>query len=378
MPDARRPNADRRPDDESDLDAGSDAPLSACPERPLARGPRHPHTHRLLAVIAALGAALAGCAGGGDTNVVTIPTGAGGVGFLPLHMMRERKLIEAEASALGLENLEVRWLDIGGPSIMNDALLSGSVDFITAGPPAFLTLWDRTRGSLDVRGVAALTSLPMYLNTRAEHLRSLEDLREQDKIALTAIKVSIPAIIMQMYAAEHYGPDEAFRFDRYTVSMTHPDGVVAMLAGSSDIDAHFTSPPFHQRERKDPAIRTIMSSNDVMGGATTFTMLSTTSAYREEHPLVYRAVLNALEKSIAMIKDDPSAAADVLMAAGGDAGLTHSELTELLRDPDIEFTTTPSNTMKYAEFMYSIGSIRNRPESWRDLFFPEIHGKPGS
>jgi len=34
--------------------------------------------------------------------------------------------------------------------------------------------------------------------------------------------------------------------------------------------------------------------------------------------------------------------------------------------------------MKYADFMHSIGSIKNRPASWRDLFFPEIHAAPGS
>jgi hypothetical protein len=28
--------------------------------------------------------------------------------------------------------------------------------------------------------------------------------------------------------------------------------------------------------------------------------------------------------------------------------------------------------------MQEIGSIENRPESWRDLFFPEIHGSSGS
>jgi NitT/TauT family transport system substrate-binding protein len=50
----------------------------------------------------------------------------------------------------------------------------------------------------------------------------------------------------------------------------------------------------------------------------------------------------------------------------------------VLNDPDIRFTTTPENTAKYAEFMQEIGSIENRPESWRDLFFPEIHGEPGS
>ena len=57
---------------------------------------------------------------------------------------------------------------------------------------------------------------------------------------------------------------------------------------ASQITAHFTSPPFHQRERKDPQVRTIMTTDDVMGGSTTFTMLSTTATFREENPQVYR------------------------------------------------------------------------------------------
>lgn len=323
-------------------------------------------------------AALCGCGGAADESVVRIPTGAGGVGFLPLLMMREYDLIEKHAAAAGLGDLEVRWIDLGGPAVMNDALLSGSVDFIAAGPPGFLTLWDRTRGSADVEGVAAMTSLPMYLNTRSQRLRSIDDLTDGDKIAVTSIKVSIPAIIMQMYAADHYGADEAYRFDRYTVTMTHPDALIALLSGSSEVNAHFTSPPFHQRERKDPAIRTIMSSDDIMGSATTFTMLSTTRRFHAEHPRVYGAVLAALEEANTLIRDDPGAAARVLFEAGGGAGFTAEELVDVLRDPDIEFTTTPANTMKYARFMHSIGSIRNLPESWRDLFFEEIHGAPGS
>ncbi len=191
--------------------------------------------------------------------------------------MRELKLVEKHASAAGLDDLTVRWIDLGGPAVMNDALLSGSVDFIAAGPPAFITLWDRTRGSADVRGVAAMSSLPMYLNTTNAALKTIDDLTERDKIAVTSVKVSIPSIVMQMYAAEHYGAADAFRFDRYTVTMTHPDALIALLSGSSQIDAHFTSPPFHQREIKDPRIHTVLSSDDVMGGSTTFTMLSTTA-----------------------------------------------------------------------------------------------------
>jgi NitT/TauT family transport system substrate-binding protein len=331
-----------------------------------------------LAAVVLIGFGLAACGQSNDRNVVRIPTGAGGVGFLPLLMMREHGLIERHAALAGLDDIRVEWLDLGGPSVMNDALISGSVDFIIAGPPGFITLWDRTRGSIDVRGVAAVSALPMYLNTRAPDIESIDDISDGDKIAVTAIKVSIPAIVMQMYAAQQYGSEDATRFDRYTVSMTHPDGVISMLAASGDITAHFTSPPFHQRERQDPNVRTVMNSNDVMGGTTTFTMMSTTASYREANPAAYAAVLAALGEAMEMIDADRLAAADTLIAARGDAGLTREALADLLADPEIRFTTTPSNTMRYAEFMHSIGSIDTLPATWEDLFFPEIHAAPGS
>jgi NitT/TauT family transport system substrate-binding protein len=333
-----------------------------------------------LALVAAALAFVAGCGGQSSSgaNEVRIPLGAGGVGFLPLFVMRDRALIEKHASAAGLTDLTVRWIDLGGPAVMNDALLSGSVDFIAAGPPAFITLWDRTRGSADVRGVAAMSSLPMYLNTTHPTLTSLDELTETDKIAVTAVKVSIPSIVMQMYAAERYGAAEAFRYDRYTVTMTHPDALIALLSGGNQINAHFTSPPFHQREIEDPSVRTILNSDDIMGGATTFTMLSTTAQYREANPAAYAAVLAALEEANELIRDDPRAAAEILFAAESAAGFSVDELVEVLRDPDIRFTTTPANTQKYAEFMQEIGSIENRPSSWRDLFFPEIHAAGGS
>jgi NitT/TauT family transport system substrate-binding protein len=82
----------------------------------------------------------AGCGGEPSAPTLRIPLGAGGVGFLPLYVMRDRHLIEAHALKAGIDDLEVRWIDLGGPAVMNDALLSGSVDLIATGPPAFLTL----------------------------------------------------------------------------------------------------------------------------------------------------------------------------------------------------------------------------------------------
>jgi NitT/TauT family transport system substrate-binding protein len=324
------------------------------------------HRFFIIASIAVLGQTLLSA----EVNEVRIPTGAGGVGFLPLLVMEKHQLIEKHAKEAGIPNLKVRWINLGGPAVMNDALLSGSADFISAGPPAFITLWDRTVSSAKIKGVAAMSSMPMYLNTRTDRLKKLDDVTEKDKIAVTGIKVSIPSIVMQMYAKQKYG--QPTRFDKYTVTMTHPDAVIALLAGSSAVDAHFASPPFAQRERKDPRVRTIMLSDDVMGGSTTFTMVSTTTKFRDQNPKVYGAVLKAIDEADRMIAADKKSAAALLK------DFSVNETVDVLSDPHVKFTTTPENVMKYADFMHSIGSIKNRPASWKDLFFPEIHGAPGS
>jgi len=313
-----------------------------------------------------------------EVKELRIPLGAGGFGFLPLHMMKEHKLIEKHSAAAGVP-VTVNWANIGGPSVMNEALLSGSADFISAGPPAFLTLWDRTRGTpVQVKAAAGMSSMPMYLNTSADHLKSLDDIKPDDKIAVTAVKVSIPSIIMQMHALQKYGKDEVFRFDRNTVSMTHPDGVVAMLTGNKQITAHYTSPPFHHREIKEKNIRTIQTTSDVMGGSTTFTMISTTERFQKANPKVFGAFLAALQESHKMIAADKKGAAAVLLASMGGKGWEIDELVAILDDKDMKYTTSPENLMKYAEFMHGIGTLKNKPGSWKEMFFEEMHGQNGS
>jgi len=106
-------------------------------------------------------------------------------------------------------------------------------------------------------------------------------------------------------------------------------------------------------------------------------MISTTSKFRRENPQIFAAVLKALEEATRMIVADKNMAADLLVMSEG-GGLTREEIVEVLNDPHVKFTTIPENVMKYAEFMAGAGSLKNRPDSWKDLFFPEIHGVPGS
>src|SRR5580765_1980136 len=88
-----------------------------------------------------------------------------GIGYLPLMIMEEQKLIEKQAKALGVD-VSVGWAKFAGGNVMNDALLSNSLQFAAGGVAPMITLWSRTRGNLDVKAVAAINSMPIYLNSR--------------------------------------------------------------------------------------------------------------------------------------------------------------------------------------------------------------------
>ena len=53
-------------------------------------------------------------------------------------------------------------------------------------------------------------------------------------------------------------------------------------------------------------------------------------------------------------------------------------IEKMVRDPENVFTTVPQNVMRYAEFMHKVGSVREKPSSWKDMFFPEAHALAGS
>lgn len=316
-------------------------------------------------------------AGHAETDVVRIPLGAGGFGFLPLYVMQSRALIEKHAKDAGLDNLKVDWIKVGGPTAVNDALLSGSADFIAAGPPGFLTLWSRTTTSLKVKSMAAMTALPTYLTTRLDRLKSLDDFKPGDKIAVTAPRVSIVSICMQMYAREKYGPSDTYHFEAMSLPMSHPDATIAMLSNNTIIAADWSSPPFYERELKDPAIHTITDTNKLLGGPATFTMLSTTSKFHDANPKTYAAVFAALKEAIALIQSDKPAAAKIFLAAEP-GGFSEEEIVAAVSRPDTKFGTTPEAIMKYANFMSDTGLIKIKPETWKDVFFPEIHEAAGN
>jgi NitT/TauT family transport system substrate-binding protein len=299
-----------------------------------------------------------------------------GISYLPLMLMEEKKLIEKHAKAAGVD-VKVGWAKFAGGNVMNDALLSGSLQFASGGVGPLVTLWARTRGNLDVRGVGALNSMPLHLVTRNPNVKTISDFRDSDRIALPAVKVSVQAVLLQMAAEQAFGAGQQNRLDPLTVTMSHPDAMQALLSGQSEIDAHFGSPPFQYQEVARGGVRVVLNSYDVLGGPATFNVVWTTAKFRSENPKLYDAFVKALDEAIAEINRDKRAAAEAYVRISKDKDSVDNIL-RMLNDPSIVYTTTPQNMMKFVEFMQKTGAIKTKAESWRDFFFPNVHASPGS
>lgn len=312
---------------------------------------------------------LAAAAGPARAEVgeLRIPLGAADFGTLPLQVMKKHGLIEKFASAAGLA-VKVNWASIAGTTA-NDALLAGSADLAAGETPAFLSLWDRTKGGAAVKGVAALCAMPVHLNTRAEHLRSLDDLRETDRIALASTEGSIAAAVLRLLAAK--SGKSASRFDSFAVEMADADAVIALLGGGR-IAAHFAPAPFHQRELRHAGVRTILSSDEAIGGRTTYTMVYATEKFRADNPKVVAVFLKALQEAQRMIKADRRAAAEVLLEAKGGRGWDVKELAAILEHPSTKYGVVPKNVLRLATLMHEAGALRHKPAALAELFFDGV------
>lgn len=300
-----------------------------------------------------------------------------GLGYLQLVLMENQKLVEKHAKAAGLGDITVSWSTFRSSDVMNDALISGSVDFVSLGVPGLATIWAKTRGNIDVRGASGLNAAPLLLLTRDPKIQSIKDFTEKDRIALPAVKVSNQAIILQMAAAQAFGEANWQKLDPLTVSMAHPDSLNALLSGSSEITSYFSSPPFQYRALARDGIHKVLKSYDVVGGKMSFNAIATTNKFRQQNPKTYEAYLAALKEATDIINRDKRAAAEAYLRITGDK-TPIDEFMVMMNDPDIEFTMQPLNMLKLVDFMHKTGAIKVKPNTWEDLFFENAHGMGGS
>ncbi|HEX8665233.1 MAG TPA: ABC transporter substrate-binding protein [Beijerinckiaceae bacterium] len=294
-----------------------------------------------------------------------------GLGYLQFMVMEDQKMIEKHAKAAGLGDVTVDWGTFRSSDVMNDALISRNLDFACLGHPGLITIWSKTRGNYDVRAAAGLNVLPLILNVRDPSIRSLKDFKDEHRIALPAVKVSMQAIILQMAVAKEFGEANFGKLDHLTVSLAHPDATAMMLSGKGEIVANFSSSPFQYRQQKQGGIRQMFTSEEVLGGPVSFNVIATTAKFREENPKLYRAFLAAFQEATDFVNKDKAAAAEIYLKLSSDK-TPKEEIVELMSKPGVRFTTELFGLDKFADFMAKTGALKNPPKDWRaEMTFPE-------
>ncbi|HEY0182100.1 MAG TPA: ABC transporter substrate-binding protein, partial [Rhodopila sp.] len=255
---------------------------------------------------------------------------------------------------------------------------SDSIDLVSGSPQGLLTIWSRTRGSAgEVRAVSSLATLPFALNTNDPAIRSVDDLARCKKIAVPSVKVSAQAVTIQAAAAKAYGIKEFARYDQYTVSMSPPDSTIALLSGTAEVACNFAVPPYMQQQLQSASIHTVLNSFDVWGGPNTFTTAYMSTRFRTRNPVLFKAIYAALQEATGRVNADPESAARYWIE-DGESKLSLDFVKSVATAPGTVWTTAPQGTEAIAAFMSEVGSIKVKPASWKDFFFPEAYELNGS
>ena len=327
-------------------------------------------------VTIALCAALIAVAGNVRAEVSEITVAQQyGVSFLPLMVMEKQGLVEKHAAQAGLTGVKVIWTKVAGPAVMNDGLISGALHFAAQGAPSLITLWDKTHGQ--IKGVAALTTYPLYLVTRDPDVKTIKDFSTKDKIAVPSVKISTQAIMLQMAAAKEFGEQNYTKLDPLTVTLSHPDATLAFINNTAGVNAHFSTSPFYEQEIKVPGAHLVTTSYEILGGPATALLVTSSAKFRDANPKAYKAVYEALSEAIDIINKDKAAAAKLYLEAAHDTKNSVNDILAMIADKDYAFTLKTDKVFATAQFMAKIGSIKQSPASIEDLFFPENAAQKG-
>lgn len=301
-----------------------------------------------------------------------------GLTYLPFIVMDEQNLVEKHAKSLGVTT-EAKFVVMGGPAPINDALVTERANFGAVGVPSLVQLWSKTKGGLEIKAVGSMTSMPMFLNTINPNVKSLKDITDKDKIAVPSVKVSVQAVTLQMAAAKEFGKENYAQLDKFTVSMPHPDATAAMLSGSGGLTCHLTAPPFQYQQLRDPKIKKVLSSYDVLGGKSTFVLAVSSEKFKKENPKTFEATVKAFNEAQGWINANNDAAAELYLKVTKSKE-KKEEILAQFKDPEIEFTIVPQNIQKYMDFMHEVDpkNIKNKAKDWKEMCFPNLHEAKGS
>jgi len=329
---------------------------------------------RFAAALAAFVLFAATPAPAAESNTIRIGRQPGLV-YLQAIIMEEKKLVEKHAAALGLPDVKANYSIITSGGVMTEAILSDSIDVAITGISNLLLVWGKTNGQ--IKSIAGMAGVPFRMMTRNPNVKSIKDFGPNDRIAVPTIRASMQAMMMGIALEQAYGLGQHGRLDNNQVQLGHPEALQALLNPQHEVNSHFSIPPFQNIAMKSPLVHRVFVSTDVLGGPITISNCWAKQSFVDANPIKIKAFIAAVDEASELVAKDPKAAAEIYVKVTKEK-ITVDELVEIIKQPGAIFSTIPQRTMLWADYMYRIGLIKQKPQSWRDFTFPFIYERAGS
>jgi NitT/TauT family transport system substrate-binding protein len=147
--------------------------------------------------------------------------------------------------------------------------------------------------------------------------------------------------------------------------------VAAIANANHEVKNHFSAPPFQYLELKQQGVHKVIDSREIIGGPLTQATFFTTTQFAEANPKLVNALRTATEEAIAFIKKDPKSALEAYKSVSGDK-TSIDDLMAMLKEPHMdEWRTDPQGTMKFAEHLHKVGTLKTMPKAWTDYYLPD-------
>jgi len=273
-----------------------------------------------------------------------------GLAYAPIAVMKSKGFLEKRLEENGRELLEVEWKTLGNTASIRETMLAEEIDIAFVGIPPFLIGLDN---AMDWKIISGLSESAVALITSDTALENISDITADHRI-ITPQPGSIQHILLSMAAEKELGDAKAF--DNQLLSMSHPDGVTAMLSGGKEY-LHFTTPPYLQKELEDDRFKILKSGVDCFGSFFTFNVGVCQERIYEDKP-VYEAFKAALKDSIDFMNTDLDGTLEILKSA---YEYEDEDLRSYLAEDQMNYTMDVNGLEEFIDFMVRNAFISAEP-----------------
>lgn len=280
-----------------------------------------------------------------------------GLAYAPLEIMKQKKLIEKNYG----KDLDIEWKTCNGPAEIYEGILAGSIDIGHSGVGPFLINSMKTE---QIKMYSAMSAQPMGLNTTNESIQSVKDIGKDEKIAIISWG-SIQHVMLAMACEKELG--DAHALDNNMVTMSHPDGMQALLSGS--VNCQLTTSPYFLKELEQDNIHEVKDVAAAFPENATIIVGATSLKFHDENPDLYKALTEATKEAMDFLNNNTDEAAKLLCEK---EAVTAEKMKEFLTADGVSYDMKPHGTLEIAEFMQRAEFMEQAPTSLNQICFENL------